>query len=560
MNSCHHSFFHADTPMNRRSFLRSAASVPFAQPTSASSADALPDSGPAITAGDPVTDPLAPFPFTTKDAWNYGTAAHLLRRCIIGPAEWEIRRAVAEGLPATINRLMRRTPPSTDAIADFAGKEPHTGPPPEGPDYEVWVSAKLERRDRLGMWLLAVVGTAPTSIQERMTLFWHTHIPTQTAKVEYAEFLFVQNMTLRNSALGSVKELIRAMTKDVAMLIFLDGSANNRYQLNANYARELMELFTMGRVDRYGQPNYTETDVRQAGRALTGWGTQVSSNDSRFHSTASVFIPENWDPGEKVFLGKRGNWNADDIIEIIFSERAEQVAWFICQKLYTTFVRHQPDDTVIEAMASLLRQNDWQIEPVLRTLFASQHFYLPESMGTIYKTHVGFYLGLIRTLSLQSVPDFDGTTRSPFNNLSRRLSGIGEMPFYPPDVQGWRQGRAWVSSSTLAQREQFAVGIARNNVRHFADLPQLARLYTFDPLQLARTFPQPNDPHALCDNIIQLLVAAPLSAAEREALHGVLLDGGKEYEWSLDDPTQRAADRIRKLLEAIFKLPQFHLC
>ena len=102
--------------------------------------------------------------------------------------------------------------------------------------------------------------------------------------------------------------------------------------------------------------------------------------------------------------------------------------------------------------------------------------------------------------------------------------------------------------------------IARNNVRHFADLPQLARLYTFDPLQLARTFPQPNDPHALCDNIIQLLVAAPLSAAEREALHGVLLDGGKEYEWSLDDPTQRAADRIRKLLEAIFKLPQFHLC
>lgn len=542
--------------MNRRTFLRSGVSIPSVQQQNAQSADL-----PLIpTVAIPEGSPLAPFFPVANNRWNYTKAAHLLRRCIIGVTEWEVRRAVAEGLSVTLDRLMRRPPTSTDDISDFAGKEPHTGPPPEGPDYKIWVWEKLERRDRLGMWQLQVIGTTATSIQERMTLFWHTHIPTQMGKVEFAEYMFVQNMTLRKGALGSVKELIRTMTKDVGMLIFLDGVVNNRYRLNANYARELMELFTMGRVDRYGQPNYTETDVREAARALTGWGTMVSPNDSRFHSTSSVFISDHWDPGEKVVFGRRGKWNADDIIEIIFTERAEQVSWFICQKLYTTFVRHQPDEQVIEAMALLLRQSDWQIEPVLRALFSSQHFYLAESIGAIHKSHVGFYLGLIRTLGLQYVPDFDATTRAPFNNLSRRLLGIGELPFYPPDVQGWRQGRAWISSSTLAQREQFAVEIARNNSRHLPGLPQLARLYTFDPLQLARSFPQPNDPHALCDDIIQILVAAPLSVAERETLHQVLLDGGKDYEWSLDDPTQRASDRIRKLLEAIFKLPQFHLC
>lgn len=542
--------------MNRRTFLRSGVSIPSVQQLTSPLAGLPPDSASAIPEGDP----LAPFSPAANNPWDYSNAVHLLRRCIIGVTEWEVRRAVAEGLPATVDRLMRRIPPATDNISDFAGKEPHTGPPPEGPDYNVWVWEKLERRDRLGMWQLQVIGTAPTSIQERMTLFWHSHIPTQMGKVEFAEYMFVQNMTLRNGALGSVKELIRAMTKDVGMLIFLDGVANNRYRLNANYARELMELFTMGRTDRYGQPNYTETDVREAARALTGWVTMVSPNDSRFHSTSSVFIPDHWDQGEKVVFGRRGTWNADDIIEIIFTERAEQVAWFICQKLYTTFVRHQPDEQVIEAMAGLLQQSNWQIEPVLRALFSSKHFYLAENMGTIHKTHVSFYLGLIRTLGLQFVPDFDAATRSPFNNLSRRLLGIGELPFYPPDVQGWRQGRAWVSSSTLAQREQFAVEIARNASRHIPPLPQLARLYTFDPLLLARTFPQPNDPHALCDDIIQLLVAAPVSVAEREALHQVLLDGGKDYEWNIDDPAQRATDRIRKLLEAIFKLPQFHLC
>ncbi|MBX7216909.1 MAG: DUF1800 domain-containing protein [Candidatus Kapabacteria bacterium] len=542
--------------MNRRSFLRSGAPLPFAPALNTPSAGSLPGSVSAAAGGDP----LAPFSPTAATPWDYASAAHLLRRCIIGVAEWEVRRAVSEGLSATLDRLMRRTPPPTSDISDFAGKEPNTAPPPEGPDYNVWLWKKLEYRDRLAMWWLHVIGTSPTSLQERMTLFWHTHIPSQMGKVEFAEFMFVQNMTLRNGALGSVKDLIRAMTKDVGMLIFLDGSANNRYRLNANYARELMELFTMGRVDRFGQPNYTETDVREAARALTGWTTLVNPNDSHFHSTSSIFIRDNWDPGEKLFLGKRGPWNADDVIDIIFTERAEQVAWFICQKFYTTFVRCQPDTRVIEAMAALLQQHDWQAEPVLRALFSSQHFYLPENRGATYKTHVGFYLGLIRTMGLRYVPDFDATTRSPFNNLARRLLGIGELPFYPPDVQGWPQGRAWITSSTLAQREEFAVQIARNNARHSPPLSQLARLYTFDAVEFARTFPQPEDPHALCDDILQLFLAAPISTAEREALHQILLDGGKDYEWKLDDPAQRADERIRKLLEAVFKMPQFHLC
>ncbi len=499
----------------------------------------------------------------TSYPWNYTRAAHLLRRCMIGVQDQEIRRAVDEGLEVTIERLFTRFKPSVSLIEDFAGKDPEFISPPEGDDYTVWFWEKLERRDRLGKWWLKVLSESPVSLQEVMTIFWHSHFTTSVAAAEFAEWVYGQNVLLRNNVFGNFRSLVEDITTDMAMLMYLDGVRNFKSwdvnEINENYARELMEIYTMGVTDWDGNVNYTQKDVVEAARALSGWFFSESSVSELHRGLASSFQQHRWDDGVKTFMGEQGNFKASHIIDILFRKRGDQIAKFLCEKLYRTLVYDAPDRKIVEGMAATLRGNDWNIEPVLRQLLMSWHFFDDVNIGGMIKGQIRFHLDLIRGMALKNIPDFDPQTRTPYNDLLQRMQAIGHMLFSPPTVKGWTVGRSWITSSTLPLRLKFAYDIAAERIPLNKDLPHGPFIHTFDPIEFARTFPTPEDPRSLCEDMTRYFLSVPPTEAEIDTLLEALLDGGVEYEWSLTDPEQQAGKRIRKLLRAIFQHPAHQL-
>lgn len=505
--------------------------------------------------------PLTPFSPSAGDGWDYQKAAHLLRRAISGPSDAEIREAVRNGMNATVEVLLSSFAPPLELIQDFAGKEPNTGPPEhEGPRYDVWVWEKLARRMRLIQWWPNVMVNSPVSVQERMVFFWHNHFTTDLGKVEFAEYCFMNNQLLRAYALGNFKELVKAVGKNPAMISYLDIELNTKFSLNENYARELLELFTTGRVDKDGNPNYTQDDVIAAARSLTGWATQRSqTKGDSYHSLEGRFWVHLWDDQPKTFLGETGNWGADDIVEILFRKRADQIAWFVCEKLYRQFVSLEPNESVVLAMADLFKRAGWEIAPVLRALLRSRHFYDQENIGCLPKNLLEFYVGMMRGMWLENIPDFVLTTDLiPYRDLFFRLEAYGQLPFHPPNVSGWPSGRAWVTPAALVPRMKFGRDVALGTVQPWFHA-SWKEPYRFDPLAFVRSFPNPDNLRLLADDLALFFFGVEPSENEREMLFQTILDGGVEYEWSLDNPDQRAELRIRRFLDALFQLPKFQL-
>lgn len=505
--------------------------------------------------------PLQRFVPGPDGPWDYAKAAHLLRRAVAGPTHAEILRAVFEGPTKTIDRLLKPFTPSTAEISDIEGHEPLVvAGQQEGEIYDEWFWEKLGKRFSLSIWWLKTMVESPTSVQERMTFFWHDMIPIQMGKVDFSEWAYVNNQLLRSHALGNVRNLIGDVTTDASMLIYLDGMLNNKFTVNENYARELLELFTCGRTDRHGNPNYTEKDVRECARALTGWAIVDSkTNGHGYKSLDSFFWPHLWDDGPKTLLGSTGNWDTQGALDVIFSRRGEQVAWHLCSNLYRRFVSLQRDDETVAAMADLLIRSDWDVAPVLRALFACTRFYEPINRGCLPKSFMDYHVGLIRSLGLEGVPDFESLSDPiPYRDLYFRLERYDHLPFSPPNVSGWPDGRAWVSPANLVPRLTFARDVMRGEagpVYPYWSPP----CYTFDVLEFARGFSDPYDPDLLCDEIAQFFLAVPPSPDERKTLMDALLGGGPAYEWDPDDPDQRAGERIRSMLEALVQLPKFQL-
>lgn len=504
-----------------------------------------------------------PFDVTDADGWDYQKAAHLLRRCMIGPTHAEILVAVSEGLDATLNRLFTPFEPSYERVLEFAGQDPNNKIPDAGegsPEGEEFRRLKLLRRDLLGKWWMELMVRPEISLQERLTFFWHNHFTSDAGTVEYAERMFVQNELFRRSAFGNVRRLARDVTWDVAMLVYLDGATNVRTAsenfINENYSRELLELYTMGVVDRQGRPNYTQRDVAEGARALTGLRVDGSPKEG-YGGITSHFDRDRWDPGEKEYLGRRGALGADDVIDIIFSERSDAVARFICGKFYRYFVSLNPDSGIIDQMAADLVAADWDLSPMLRHLFASAHFYSDANRGALVKSSYDIHLFLVRSLAARNIPDFDDTLEltEPNDGMRARLMAIGHMPLHPPNVKGWPGGKSWVNSSTIASRLEFATKVVAGSYSAKDGTP----LYTYDPIALARGFSDPENSRKLTSEIAAWMLGRDATATEFALLYATLLDGGVNYEWSLDDPAQKAGSRIRKLLGGVVQLPGFQL-
>jgi uncharacterized protein (DUF1800 family) len=282
------------------------------------------------------------------------------------------------------------------------------------------------------LWWLDRMLATPVPLQEKMTLFWHGHFTTAAVqKGVTPEEALAQNRLFRRYALGNMRELTQAVSRDPAMLKYLDNVRNTSAHPNENYARELMELFTLG------IGNYTERDVRESARAWTGLRIRRGSDEVEL-------VERQHDGGPKTFLGQTGNFDGTDIVRIIFSQPA--AARFLATKLLSFFVYSDPEPELVAELAQTIRRHDFELRPVLATLLRSTVFYSPRAYRALVKSPVEFVVGSLQLF---------GITQAPPETLGA-LARMNQVLFLPPNVKGWPGGTYWLNSQTLLARENFA--------------------------------------------------------------------------------------------------------
>lgn len=272
-------------------------------------------------------------------------------------------------------------------------------------------------------WLNQMVNTE-AQLREKMALFWHGHFASRNLNIFYQQLLLD---IIRRNALGNFSELLFAVSKSAAMINFLNNNQNRKDHPNENFAREVMELFTMGRG------NYSEQDVKEAARAFTGWGADLRGE--------FVFRYAQHDEGSKNFLGYKGNWNGDDILEILLKQK--QTSVFITKKIYRFFVNDKVDDLKVTWLAERFYHSHYDIKGLMEDIFTSDWFYEEANIGTKIKSPVELIVGIRRMLPME--------IQNPESQLIiQRL--LGQLLFYPPNVAGWPGGTSWIDSSSLMFR------------------------------------------------------------------------------------------------------------
>lgn len=284
-------------------------------------------------------------------------------------------------------------------------------------------------RELRNWWIEEMIATDQPLV-ERMVLFWHNHFTSGFQKVRHVPALYHQNVLFRRHALGNFGELLRAVARDPAMLVWLDGVQNRVGAPNENFARELLELFTLG------EGHYTEADIRAAARAFTGWSVDRDSGAFRAY-------PALHDGGAKTFLGRTGRFGGDDVVGILL-EHPRTAEW-ITAKLWREFVSIDVDAAEVKRLAAIFRTNRYELRPLLQAMLDAPAFRDPARRGTLIKSPVDLVVGTVRVLGLP-VPE---KTR-----LARGLQALGQVLFDPPNVKGWPGGPAWISTNTLMLRQQ----------------------------------------------------------------------------------------------------------
>jgi uncharacterized protein (DUF1800 family) len=279
-----------------------------------------------------------------------------------------------------------------------------------------------------GWWLREMLATQ-SPLTERMTLFWHNHFVSSQQKVKYTELMYRQNILLRQHALGNFGAMLHAVSKDPAMVIYLDGASNRKGTPNENFAREVMELFTLG------EGNYSEQDIKEAARAFTGWSIDGDTGEFKWR-------PRIHDDGSKTVLGQSGNFDGDAVLDILLAQPA--CADYIVGKLWREFVSPNPDPTEVVRIARHFRASRYDIKTALHDLFLSPYFWDAANRGTLVKSPVELVVGTLHQFQ------FSYDDPLPFTFA---VAQLGQNLFNPPNVKGWPGGEAWINSSTLLARK-----------------------------------------------------------------------------------------------------------
>ena len=529
---------------------------------------------PVITSGlDPYTGP-----------WELQQASHLLRRTMLGPTLEQIKQTQAAGMQATVAQLLQVLPPLDPPVNHFFEDDPNV------PIGQTWIEAPYSqttnfipyRLASLGGWMFGAMLQEGISVREKMALFWHNHFV--TAEINDARFRYRYYETLREYSVGNFRDLTKAMTVDPSMLRYLNGNQNTKNAPNENYARELLELFTVGKgelADPGDYTTFTEQDVVEIAKVLTGWRDTgyVSPNDSV--PVGNLFLPNQHDTTTKQLshrfgeatISNAGDQEYSQLIDIIFESDA--VATFICRKLYRWFVFYEiPEEVeqnVIAPMAQCLRDNDYEIAPVLEALLQSEHFYDSLNYGVMIKNPLDFVLSTVKS---NQVVYPDQNLAIQYTAWFESIAALNEMQmgfFAHPSVAGWKAYyqeplfyRHWINAVTLPLRMDVTTALATTGISIFG------QTLIIDVLGQVAALENPADPNALIDELSLLLFPLPVTENQRDYFKNILINGLPDFEWTVEysdyasDPQNSVLaasveNKLRNLYRAMLNMSEFYL-
>jgi uncharacterized protein (DUF1800 family) len=463
-----------------------------------------------------------PWQPTAADPWGRKWAAHLYRRAAFGASREDLLEAERLGPAGTLDLLLRGRPEAAEIGETLL-------------DVGRVAAARDEGAAQLNAWWLYAMLEGGHPLREKLTLFWHNHFATSMVKVQRSEAMFRQNCLLRAHALGNFGELLHAMGKDPAMLAWLDSNSNVKGRPNENYARELMELFSLG------VGHYTERDIREAARAFTGWHTD--GDGFRFNAGQH-------DTGPKTVLGQTGNWNGDDVVNILLGQPA--AARFLVRKLYRFFISEnaEPSDAFLEPLADAFRRSDYRIAPLVRTLLSSRHFYSAHAFRQRIKSPVEYMLGAVQAVYRHYREDKADYQPLPPQVLVRPVGAMGQYLFAPPNVKGWPGGRDWLNTSTVLERDNFAGALALGSLWGGSPSAEAAPPRALDPAWLIHE-EKASRPEEIVRVLLDLYLPGGVRPEARAQLVAFVADG---------KPTGPALDRrVREAVHALMTTAEYQL-
>lgn len=371
------------------------------------------------------TGTLAPYVPSPAMPWTRSRVQHLFRRLGFGIPE----SSVSSNFELAPNVLV-------DTVMDQALATPNLAEPDwvnwTIDDYDDFTTQSAVQGLEYGNdWIASMLTNGP---KESITLFWHNHFVTRFEDYFCPSWLYTYHQLLQTYALGNFKDFVYEIGKTPAMLVFLNGIQNTSIEPNENYGRELLELFTLGHDN-----GYTQEDIENVARALTGWNGYVTA------CAPIGFVPFLHDNNDKTIFGQTGNWGYDELHDILFEERAEEISTYICGKIYRHFVHPEIKEEIVAGLAQTFRDNNWELEPVFRQLFKSEHFFDENVMGVQIKSP----LSLLNSLVLEPNLTINEDIRTYILYGGYQLNqGI----FNPIDVAGWPGDRDWINTNTITGR------------------------------------------------------------------------------------------------------------
>lgn len=512
--------------------------------------------------------------------WTETQVRHLLRRTMFGVKEADVATLLAMTMSDAVDYLVDTVIPDPPPPVNNYNTNDYVDPTgiPAG---QTWITAdygdgtlNFKRGLSLKAWWISQMINQPLSILDKMIFFWHNHLATQMAVVGDARMSYNHYMLLRSHALGNFKTMLRQVTTDPAMLRYLNGDKNTKNNPDENYARELQELFTVG---KFNTPNYTEDDVKAAAKVLTGWRINNSTLTSYFQSS----LHDNTNKAFSSFynntvIGNFGETEADDLIDMIFAR--EETAHYIVGKLYRFLVYYNIDDNIESGVIAPLTQvfvdNEYEIKPVLKALLKSAHFYDPLNMGCYIKTPLDFLIGTFRTFGISIPAGFDVNDSYAVWNYIRSFGAVLGLDLGdPPAVAGWEAFyetpayyEIWINSSTFPFRLEFTDMMCSSGFTAGTGTP-----IKIDLTDFIQQYPNASDPDMLVDHLATMLSGIELSATEHDNLKSILLSGqANNYYWTdawnawLSNPgaanTTIVTERLSSLLVTMLRLPEHQLC
>lgn len=472
--------------------------------------------------------------------WTTNEVVHLLKRTMFGAKKADIDFFKGMSMSQAVDALLTAPASPAAPLKNYSGADAVAAG-------ATWVNNVSEDEDvnagrvsSYKSWWTGVMLNQNRSILEKLLLFWHNHFSTETAVYLRGTYAYKHNELLRQNALGNFKQLVRKVTLDHAMLFYLNGYLNVKEAPDENYARELMELFTLGKENN---PNYTEDDVKAAAKVLTGWKI-------KFTDDTVYFDPAQHDTGNKTFSSffsgttitglsgaTAGDGELDALLNMIFNKQTE-VSEFIIRKIYRFFCYYTIDaDTetnVIKPLAQLFRTNNWDIKLVLTTLFKSEHFFDPLNQGCLIKSPIDLMVGLCREFNIV----FPAGYADQYNMWDFIRSEAGEIQQNvgdPPSVSGWPAyyqvpgfHELWINHATLPRRNVFSDVLIQNGYTRSGQKIQI------DPVAFAKTLPNPGDPNALINDSLDVLYRVPVSQASKDVIKKQILLSNQDldYYWS----------------------------